>query len=66
MVEGDEPANSIARECLACHALGRTRTCGGCLTARYCSTNCQIAHWIRGHAQMCQIKKAAAVAVTGI
>ncbi|KAJ3113877.1 hypothetical protein HDU96_002830 [Phlyctochytrium bullatum] len=77
MVEGDEPANSIAKECLACHALGRTRTCSGCLTARYCSTNCQvylsfplqgvslislikIAHWIRGHAQMCQMKKAQA------
>ncbi|KAJ3100736.1 hypothetical protein HDU97_001963 [Phlyctochytrium planicorne] len=42
MVEGEEPANSIAKECLACHALGRTRTCAGCLTARYCSTNCQV------------------------
>ncbi|KAJ3210435.1 hypothetical protein HDU67_005321 [Dinochytrium kinnereticum] len=59
MVEGDEPANSIAKECLACHAVGRTKTCSGCLMARYCSTNCQIAHWIRGHAHMCQMKKMA-------
>ena len=40
-VEGDEP-HSIARECLACGSVGKTRTCSGCMTARYCSTNCQV------------------------
>ncbi|KAJ3188533.1 hypothetical protein HK101_009087 [Irineochytrium annulatum] len=60
MVEGEEQSiNSIARECLACRAVGRTKTCAGCRFARYCSTNCQIAHWIRGHAQVCQQKSVA-------
>ncbi|KAJ3055060.1 hypothetical protein HK097_011623 [Rhizophlyctis rosea] len=61
-VEGDEP-QSIAKECLACGSVGKTRTCQGCMAARYCSTNCQIAHWIRGHSAQC--KKAEAPAAAG-
>ncbi|KAJ3298731.1 hypothetical protein HK104_010368 [Borealophlyctis nickersoniae] len=52
-VEGDEP-QSVAKECLACGSVGKTRTCAGCRGARYCSTNCQIAHWIRGHSTVCR------------
>ncbi|KAJ3041938.1 hypothetical protein HDV00_008447 [Rhizophlyctis rosea] len=52
-VEGDEP-QSIAKGCLACGSVGKTRTCAGCMGARYCSTNCQIADWIRGHSTQCK------------
>ncbi|KAJ1551641.1 hypothetical protein HK096_006032 [Nowakowskiella sp. JEL0078] len=51
-VEGDDLA-SIAKECVACGSLGKTRTCAGCKETRYCSTNCQVAHWLRGHAAEC-------------
>ncbi|KND02040.1 uncharacterized protein SPPG_02544 [Spizellomyces punctatus DAOM BR117] len=57
MVEGDESSGSVSRECLACGSLGKTRTCGKCRRARYCSVNCQIAHWIRGHSFECRPAK---------
>ncbi|KAJ3128224.1 hypothetical protein HK098_004970 [Nowakowskiella sp. JEL0407] len=55
LVEGEEH-NSIAKECVACGSLGQTKICGGCKEQRYCSTNCQIAHWVRGHAKECTKK----------
>ncbi|KAJ3294013.1 hypothetical protein HDU76_006990 [Blyttiomyces sp. JEL0837] len=61
MVEGDDMA-SVSRQCLACHTVGRTKTCAGCRVARYCSTNCQIAHWIRGHSAQCGKKDQSAIA----
>ncbi|KAJ3136030.1 hypothetical protein HDU90_003432 [Geranomyces variabilis] len=54
MIEGELGAEgSITRECLACGSTRKTKTCAGCKIARYCSTNCQIAHWIRGHRAEC-------------
>ena len=29
------------------------KTCNGCLLARYCSKECQIAHWKKGHKEEC-------------
>ncbi|KAJ3024347.1 hypothetical protein HKX48_000022 [Thoreauomyces humboldtii] len=56
---------SVARECLACGSAAKTRACAGCRTARYCSTNCQIAHWIRGHKEDCATSPTAvAVAIS--
>ena len=53
-VEGEEP-QSVAKQCAACGCLvAKTKTCSGCREARYCGTNCQIAHWIRGHSQDCR------------
>ncbi|TPX36744.1 hypothetical protein SmJEL517_g01148 [Synchytrium microbalum] len=53
-VEGEEP-QSVAKQCVACGCLvTKTKTCGGCREARYCGTNCQIAHWTRGHSTECK------------
>lgn len=43
---------------------GRGCICGGCLTARYCSKECQLAHWKKeAHKPVCKALKAAAAAV---
>lgn len=30
------------------------RFCGRCMVAKYCSRECQAAHWVAGHCRVCQ------------
>ncbi|KAI9099255.1 hypothetical protein DFS34DRAFT_685036 [Phlyctochytrium arcticum] len=45
------------RVCGGCGSTGQTKTCKGCKHVRYCSVNCQIVHWISGHAKSCHPTK---------
>ena len=40
-------------ECLRCGATGDLRICAGCRVARYCSAECQRAHW-KQHKKSCE------------
>lgn len=40
-------------ECSSCGAPSAAQTCSGCLTASYCSRDCQKGHWKCGHKQQC-------------
>ena len=50
------------RECVVCKARPKeTFLCSGCFEARYCSSECQKAHW-KQHRKRCKELKAAAAA----
>lgn len=46
--------------CWACGIEGdedlQLRVCSACHTARYCSKECQLSHWKRGHKEECKPK----------
>jgi hypothetical protein len=55
------PVNSALVECAVCHRKpgdpgvpATLKLCGGCLSARYCSTECQRKDWKMGHKTVCQ------------
>jgi hypothetical protein len=55
------PANSALVECAVCHRKpgdpgvpATLKLCGGCHSARYCSTECQRRDWKMGHKAVCQ------------
>jgi hypothetical protein len=52
-----ESAEESAKEslpCLLCGKEGSLKLCGRCNEARYCSKQCQVAHWKLGHQQECR------------
>lgn len=46
-------SNNSKKTCLHCHTEGKMKRCSGCLLAKYCSKECQKAHW-KEHRQLCK------------
>ena len=54
VAEGVDEATST---CWVCKIVGKMKSCTRCKAARYCSRNCQVAAWKRGHKHACETLK---------
>lgn len=63
--ESSEESAEDPLPCQQCGKEGSLKLCGRCNEARYCSKQCQVAHWKLGHQQECR-KAGAAVSAPAV